>query len=170
MAVLKSAASGGDPGEAGRNRSKEDTGFHTIKPERAQSEDAEAVYRLICELEGAGLPRSEFDRVYQSNLKNSDVLYLVCRLGGSVVAFGSLHTQLLLHHCGPAAEIQELAVLPGLRGNSIGSALFAALKEEARQRGCVLLEVCCNVRRLRAHRFYEKCGMERSHFKFTLKI
>lgn len=170
MAVSESAEPAGNLGGNIRNRPKKDSGFQNIRPEKAKSEDAQAVYRLICELEGSDLSRSEFDRVYQSNLENPQILYLVCRREGKIAAFGSLHTQLLLHHCGPAAEIQELAVLPGLRGNGIGAALFAALKKEAARRGCVLLEVCCNRERLRAHRFYEKCGMKRSHFKFTLKI
>lgn len=141
-----------------------------MKIMKAKPEDAEAVYHLIGALEKTSPPLGEFTQLYQKNLLHPEILYLVCRLQGQVIAFGSLHVQLLLHHCGAAAEIQELVVRPSLRGEGIGAALFAALKAEARQRGCVLLEVCCNRGRERAHRFYEKCGMERSHYKFTLKM
>lgn len=141
-----------------------------MKITKAKPEDAEAVYHLICALEKTSPPQGEFVRVYQKNLLNPEILYLVCKFQGRVIAFGSLHMQLLLHHCGAVAEIQELVVQPNLRGEGVGAALFSALKAEARQRNCVLLEVCCNRGRERAHRFYEKCGMERSHYKFTLKM
>lgn len=137
-----------------------------IRP--AGPKDLKAIYRLICALEESEPPPDAFGRIYLNNLKNPDVLYLICEESGEPAAFASLHFQLLLHHCGKAAEIQELAVAAGLRGRGIGKALFAAMEREARDRGCALLEVCCNRKREHAHRFYESCGMQRSHFKFTM--
>lgn len=133
----------------------------------ARPEDEPDVYRLLCVLEEAEPPREEFGRVYRENLKDPDILYLVCERDGTAAAFASLQFQLLLHHCGRAAEIQELVVEPGLRGGGISGALFSAMRDEAKRRGCAVLEVCSNQKRADAHRFYEKCGMRRSHFKFT---
>ncbi|WP_411677358.1 GNAT family N-acetyltransferase [Caproicibacter sp.] len=141
-----------------------------MKIRKAGPEDVESVYELICSLEESYPPHDAFRQTYLNNLKSPGILYLLCEHQGRAAAFGSLHIQLLLHHCGAAAEIQELVVQPDLRGNGIGAALVSALKEEALRRGCVLLEVCCNRKREHAHRFYESCGMRRSHFKFTMNL
>ena len=35
---------------------------------------------------------------------------------------------------------------------------------------CINIEVCCNRMREKSHAFYEKLGMKKSHFKFTLQV
>ncbi len=40
----------------------------------------------------------------------------------------------------------------------------------AKEQQCLLIEVCCNQRRSLAHHFYEKVGMSKSHFKFTMAL
>lgn len=133
----------------------------------AKPEDREAVYSLLCELEEHSLPRAPFEAVYEANLRNPDIYYFVWEQDDRATAFISLHVQLLLHHEAPAAEIQELVVGKESRGGGIGTALWAVAKQTAQERGCALLEVCCNRRRTASHAFYEARGMERSHYKFT---
>lgn len=97
------------------------------------------------------------------NLRDPHIHYLTAE-EGRVVGFLSLH-MLLLHHTGPIAEIQELAVLPEMRGRGVGSALLCCAKEIARRKSCSQLEVCCSKTRKRAHRFYRREGLRKTHFK-----
>lgn len=137
---------------------------------RASIENLEEVYNLLCELEDKKLPFMDFNTIYSHNLSDPAVYYFVAEQGGEVIGFASLHIQHLLHHCSAVAEVQELVVKSGQRSGGIGSALFQILKDTAAGQGCGLLEVCCNQRRERSHRFYTRCGMSNSHYKFTYEL
>ena len=91
----------------------------------------------------------------------------MAKSGGRVVAFGSVHTSRLLHHCGEVAEIQELFVLPEARGKGIGTALVEAMAAWAKEMDAVQLEVASNSRREETHEFYESIGFEFTHKKFV---
>ena len=51
-----------------------------------------------------------------------------------------------------------------MRSQGIGHGLFQEAYHIAREAGCVRFEVSTNRTRLGAHRFYEREGMERSHY------
>lgn len=125
------------------------------------------VYPLLCELEDRKLPADPFKEVFIENLSIPSVNYFVCESNDTIVAFASLHIQHLLHHCSKVAEIQELVVTAEYKGNGIGKKLLDQMAETAQKNGCSLLEVCCSQKRRPSHGFYEHCGMEKSHYKFT---
>jgi len=63
-----------------------------------------------------------------------------------------------LSYDGPVAVLDELYVVPGLRGRGIGSALLAATETAVRQRGGELLEINVDDDDSGARRFYERHG------------
>lgn len=128
------------------------------------------ILALLNELEQTSLPSKGFEEAFMENLRDPRIHYLTAEEKGQVVGFLSLHIQFLLHHAGPIAEIQELAVLPETRGRGVGSALLCHAKEIARQEGCSQLEVCCSKTRERAHRFYRREGLRETHFKFCTPL
>ncbi len=136
----------------------------------AAHEHAQAVYSLMCELEDTEMDRQGFENVYRENLNNRAVHYFVACKGDRVAGFSSLHVQRLLHHIAPVGEIQEIAVSEAFRGQGIGQALFERMKEAALAARCVQMEVCCRKERKRSHDFYQKMGMNCSHFKFCLPL
>lgn len=140
----------------------------SITPATAQ--DADEVYHFITALEGEPVDRRAFDRIYRANLRAAAVFSFVARQGQQAVGFVSVSMQNLLHHGGKVAEMQELFVLPSERGNGVGSALFDAAQKAAAAKGCLQLEVSCRQSRLYSHRFYEKHGMQNTHYKFTLPL
>lgn len=140
---------------------------------KAAAEDAAVIYRLICELEEGGdetIEREPFLRVYQHNFNNRDICYLVAEKDGEVVGFVSLHVQRLLHHCGPVAEVQELIVSSAHQGKGLGVKLLDEMHAEARRRGCLQIELCCNRKREASNAFYGRRGFRKSHFKHTMKF
>lgn len=135
----------------------------------AGAADEEDVFSLLCLLEGREFDRAGFSTRYRRLLQNPDAgLFAACR-GRDVVGFLSLRFQSYLHHERETAEIGELVVDPAFRGCGVGGALFAAARQAAAERGCELLEVDCSILRKGAHRFYLGRGMEKTHYKFTVR-
>lgn len=133
----------------------------------ATLEDSEAVYKLICELKQRTFPAKDFERGFAHNLQNPRIHYLLALLDGEAVGMAGLHLQYHLHHLNWIAEIQELVVLPAVRGMKVGSQLLAWVEEQARQAGAEVIELSTSVQRLNAHRFYLREGYQQSHLRFT---
>ena len=132
--------------------------------------DQEFIHRLIEQLEEHAVDRAEFERVFFRNLECRDIFYFTAEQENRVVGFISLHIQFLLHHAGEIAEVQELCVDEEWRGKGVGKALLEHAVSIAESRGCALIELSANKKREAAHRFYEREGWKRSHYKFTLEL
>ena len=137
----------------------------TIRP--ADYQDVGTLYRFICELEETQLNAVAFRAVFQRNLTDKRVHYLVAEVNEDIVGFISCHVQYLLHHTGKVGEIQELYVMPEYRNQQIGRQLVAAMEELAEAHGFVNLEVTANQKRTHTHRFYQQLTFQPSHFKFV---
>ena len=137
---------------------------------KAEEHDLDSVFSLICELEENQIDKNHFCTVYLNNLSDINIFYIVAEEHGKVVGFASMHIQQLLHHAGRIAEIQELIVIKQYQGSGIGYMLTKELKTIAVNNYCINIEVCCNRMRVESHAFYEKLGMKKSHFKFTLQL
>ena len=133
----------------------------------AVESDERSVYDLITTLMGFPLDREAFHEVFVRNLNFESVLYYVAESNGTIVGFGSLHIELLLHHAGLAGEIQELVVHETVRSKGIGAELVSRLEEEAEKQGCVSIEVTTRKRWFDAQRFYERVGFKKTHVNFT---
>jgi GNAT superfamily N-acetyltransferase len=68
------------------------------------------------------------------------------------------------------AHIEAVRVREDLRGAGIGHALFTWAIEEARRRGCALVQLTSDERRAEAHRFYGRLGFTASHDGFKLRL
>ncbi len=130
--------------------------------------DCKDVYALICEMEENRLPFDKFERIFKGQMADDGFVCLVCKDGGKVIGCVNLRMEWQLHHAARICEIMELAVASGYRGNGVGRRLFDAACAEAKAKGCVQIEVCCNRLRTKAHHFYETCGMNNFHYKFSL--
>lgn len=86
---------------------------------------------------------------------------------GRLLGVATLHATPVLHRAGPVGRVTALVVDTTLRGHGIGKALMAAAERWAAERGCVLLEVTSNQRRVDAHKFYEGIGFERTSYRFA---
>lgn len=136
----------------------------------AKAEDCAAVHALTEALEGCTLDGAAFREIYLRQCGLPEWRCLVFEAAGEVVGFINVRFEAQLHHAGRVAEIVELAVRDDLRGGGIGRRLFEAACAAARAAGCGHIEVACNRARQAAHRFYGHCGMENTHFRFTLPL
>ncbi|MEV6908208.1 GNAT family N-acetyltransferase [Amycolatopsis sp. NPDC051071] len=67
-------------------------------------------------------------------------------------------------------QIEAVRVRASHRGSGLGGELMAWAIEESRRRGCALVQLTSDVKRVDAHRFYERLGFEASHTGFKLKF
>jgi GNAT superfamily N-acetyltransferase len=68
------------------------------------------------------------------------------------------------------AQIEAVRISSAERGGGLGKQFIEWAIEEARSRGCVLVQLTSDVSRVDAHRFYQNLGFEQTHagFKYTL--
>ncbi len=76
----------------------------------------------------------------------------------------------LSRHGAWRAQIESMRVSGELRGQGIGQALIDWSIDQARQRGCRLIQLTSDRRRDDAHRFYERAGFEPTHFGYKLSL
>ena len=86
---------------------------------------------------------------------------------GRVVGILTTSMMTVLHRPKPVGRISMLVVAEDVRGGGIGAALVAEAEKRLAAKGCGLVEVTSNRKRLRAHAFYEKLGYERTSYRFA---
>jgi len=128
--------------------------------------DTDAVYGLICELKQKEYPRQTFSAGFAANLNNPSQRYQLALVNGEIVGLIGLQMMFPLNLNCWIGEIQELVILPQMRGLNIGQQLLNWAEEEARQRGASLMELSSGKVRTDAHRFYLREGYLQSHFRF----
>ncbi|SCX53130.1 Ribosomal protein S18 acetylase RimI [Klenkia marina] len=99
------------------------------------------------------------------------------------------HLLVVVEHTGAVVGTLQLSVLPSLAGQGarraqleavrvhrdhrsagLGSALVRWAVDEARDRGCALVQLTSDAQRPAAHAFYERLGFARSHVGFKLDL
>jgi len=139
-----------------------------IRP--AKPHDLQPIYTLLCTLSNHALPEAAFAQIYARNLTQPMIRYLVAEDNGVVCGFISLHMDKHLHHAALVGEIRELIVDEAWRGRGVGGLLLRAACDEAKEAGCVHLELSSGFPRTRAHAFYERNGWKKDHYSFTYKM
>jgi len=90
---------------------------------------------------------------------------------GEVV--GTLQLSFLSHlvrRGGDRAQIEAVRIAAGHRGSGLGRELISWAVEQARLRGCVLVQLTTDASRTDARRFYESLGFAASHVGMKLPL
>lgn len=89
---------------------------------------------------------------------------IVADAGGDVIATCQLTYIPGLTYMGSSrAQIEGVRVAGDLRGHGVGHAMLAYAIEEARRRGCRVVQLTTDRQRPEAIRFYQKVGFRPSH-------
>jgi len=145
---------------------------------QACREDLPAIVGLLADdglgngREDAGLP---LDQAYISafdSLDGDPNQFLVVAQEGDVVAA----TMQLTFIAGISrkgawrCQIEAVRVAASHRGSGLGQRMFEFAIEEARSRGCSLVQLTTDKTREDAHRFYDRLGFVASHIGYKLKL
>ncbi len=122
----------------------------------ARPDDAAAIARLLTQLgyptDGASITR-RMERLGDDRL-------VVAEADGAIAGLAQLHVSPSLEYDGPAGKLAALVVDEAHRRSGVGRALVEAMEAEARARCCVLLFLTTAERRVDAHAFYGRLGLE----------
>jgi len=66
--------------------------------------------------------------------------------------------------------IEAVHIVPSHRNLGLGGEMIGWAIEQARARGCGIVQLTSNKKRLDAHRFYERLGFAKSHEGFKLAL
>ena len=146
----------------------------TIRP--ATAADEAAVLALLEELfepPGAFPPGYTWERGSEGfrwalARDHADVLLAVD--GDAIVGLASVYADIQSIRFGKRCWLQDLVTRKTHRSRGVGQALLAAAGEWARERGCNHLELSSGLGRIDAHRFYEREGMAKASYTFTLRL
>ena len=76
----------------------------------------------------------------------------------------------LSRHGAWRAQIEAMRVVASKRGLGLGRELLEWARQQALARGCSLIQLTSDMRRIDAHRFYERAGFEPTHLGFKMVI
>lgn len=145
---------------------------------RACKEDLPAIVALLAD-DGLGNGREDarlpLDQAYVSAfdaLDGDPNQFLVVAQEGDVIAA----TMQLTFIAGISrkgawrCQIEAVRVAASHRGSGLGQRVFEFAIEEARSRGCSLVQLTTDKTRGDAHRFYDRLGFVASHIGYKLKL
>lgn len=148
----------------------------TFTLRRALKGDLPAILRLLADDQlGAARESAEDLAPYEKAFDAIDAdpahLLMVGELDGEVVATFQLSYLPGLSRKGSwRSQIEAVRVSRELRGQGVGALMIHWAVDQARQRGCTLVQLTTDKSRTAAHRFYERLGFVASHegMKLTL--
>jgi GNAT superfamily N-acetyltransferase len=138
----------------------------------ACKEDLPEVLRLYAQPEmdnGDVLSLSDAERLFDriTNYPDYQIYVAVCdeRIVGS---FALLIMDNLAHRGAPSAIIEDVVVDPEWQGRGVGKMMMKKALRICRGKGCYKAVLSSNLKRERAHAFYESLGFERHGYSFRI--
>src|SRR5215471_15344619 len=122
------------------------------------------------ELDGDGvISLEEASRVYERMARYPDFRLYVAELDGRVVGtFMLIVMDNLAHGGAPSGLVESVVVAADTQGRGIGTAMMQHARAHCRSRGCYKMALSSNLKRERAHAFYDGLGFERHGFSFRV--
>jgi GNAT superfamily N-acetyltransferase len=148
----------------------------TVAIRRAVADDLAALVALLADDPlGSGRESTTdltpYRRAFELIDADPGELLVVAEDGDDVV--GTLQLSFLpgLSRCGALrAQIEAVRVRADQRGRGVGALLLQWAIDQARGRGCALVQLTTDKSRSAAHRFYERLGFVASHEGFKLAL
>lgn len=152
------------------------TGMTDVVIRRATAADVPGIVAMLVDDEiGAGRENPADLTPYQAGFAAVDAdpnqALVVAERNGELV--GTLQLTIIpgLSRQGATRGVVEgVRVAASARGTGLGTTLMEWSVEEARNRGCVLVQLTSDKARVDAHRFYLRLGFTQSHEGFKLPL
>lgn len=147
-----------------------------VRFRQATIEDIQAVVDMLAD-DALGATRETPDDLtpYRDAFAAIDAdphqLLIVCEGGGQAV--GTMQITFIpgLSRKGSTrALIEGVRVHRDARGTGLGTKMMQWAVEEARARGCAMVQLTTDASRTDAHRFYERLGFQKTHLGFKMVL
>ncbi|RBY81783.1 GNAT family N-acetyltransferase [Geodermatophilus sp. TF02-6] len=150
-------------------------GSTTVELRRSTADDVPALVALLTDdvlgRDREGADPAPYRRAFAAVDADPAQLLLTVTRGAQVVGTMQL-TEIpgLSSRGATRLQVEAVRIHRDLRGTGIGTAVFGWVVDEARRRGCALVQLTTDTRRTDAHRFYERLGFVASHVGFKLQL
>lgn len=121
--------------------------------------------------DGQVLPLAEAERVFDRMARYPDYRMYVAICEDRIVGTFALLIMDNLGHLGsPSGVIEDVAVDPQYQGQGIGKAMMQHALRLCGDKGCYKVALSSNLKRERAHAFYESLGFERHGYSYRVVL
>jgi len=145
---------------------------HPVHFREASKADLPDVLRLLAQPDlddGQVLSLAEAERVFDRMARYPDYRIVVAIRDDRIVGtFALLIMDNLGHRGAPSGVIEDVAVDPHCQGQGIGKAMVRHALRVCREKGCYKVALSSNLKRERAHAFYESLDFERHGYSFRI--
>ena len=138
----------------------------------ASASDLPEVMQLLAQPDlddGKVLPVLDAQRIFERMARYPNYkIYVAVSEARVVGTFALLIMDNLGHMGAPSAIIEDVAVDPDLQGQGIGKAMMLHAIHLAGENGCYKAVLSSNLKRERAHTFYDSLDFERHGYSFRI--
>lgn len=139
----------------------------------AAQADLPEILRLYAQpdLDGKALSLPEAERLFERMAQYPDYKIHVAERDSRIVGTFAL---LIMHNLGhwgtPSAVIEDVAVDPACQGQGIGRIMMRHALQICGEKGCYKAVLSSNLKRERAHAFYESLGFEQHGYSYRVLL
>jgi len=146
----------------------------SVQCRKAVRTDLPELLRLYAQPEldnGETLDLADAEKIFVRITRYPDYSLYVATCDDLVVGTFALMIMDNLGHVGtPSAIIEDVAVDPAWHGKGVGRSMMQYALALAKQKGCYKALISSNLKRSRAHAFYESLGFERHGYSFRIDL
>jgi GNAT superfamily N-acetyltransferase len=123
----------------------------------------------VFESDGSHLSIIEAERLFRRMQSYPNyTVYSAWERGKIIGTFALLIMDNLAHNGAPSAVVEDVVVHADYRSQGVGKQMMQFAMQQCWQAGCYKLALSSNMKRERAHKFYEELGFEKHGFSFMI--
>ncbi len=117
-----------------------------------------------------GYTRELGNEGFRAAVANPESDVLLAFDGQALAGFATVYRDIVSVRFGQRCWLQDLVTDKTQRSRGVGTALLKVAADWGRAHGCSHLELSSGLGRVDAHRFYEREGMTRGAYNFTMRL
>jgi GNAT superfamily N-acetyltransferase len=145
----------------------------TLEIRIANHEDWHLLNKLYAEMnDELPLPKDEAEKILTEITQVPNYhIYLACLHQEAVGTFSLLYVPTMMHRgYHKFAVLESVTVISQMRGKGIGSQMVKTALQLSAEAGCYKVALSSNLKRHRAHKFYQSLGFEQHGWSFNCVI
>ena len=144
-----------------------------VKIRQATLDDVKDILQIYAESldNGKVLSVEKAQRVFLKQQQYPDYKVFVAEYEQQLVGtFALLIMENMAHQVTPSAVVEDVGVIPAMQGKGIGKVMMEYALNYAKEKGCYKMSLSSNLRRDKAHQFYESLGFQKHGFSFLMNL
>lgn len=145
-----------------------------IEIREAEEKDLKGILTLYAQPEvddGMVLSMAQAVEIFKKIKSYPNYKVFVAIINGSIVgSFELLIMDNLAHMGAPSGIIEDVVVSPEYHGRGIGTKMMHFAMEFCKSHGCYKITLSSNLKREKAHKFYESLGFKKHGYSFVVEL